>query len=129
MDLPDDAVRRFIAGKDAQLPQLNLLPDSQWVLLQAKWPPDQSNASAQLATWQLYIGIHPACDELANRVMETSFSARICSLGDLWMTLERRCARRDPERESLSYNFLPCIATSQIVRHSRLIVTLFPSPA
>ncbi|KAM6529137.1 hypothetical protein FALCPG4_007286 [Fusarium falciforme] len=113
LDLPDDAVRRFIAGKDEQLPQLNLLPDRQWVLPQVKWPPGQSDASAQLATWQLYVGIHPACEELANRVMETSFNARIRSLGDLWMTLERRCARRDPERESPSYNFLPYIPTSQ----------------
>ncbi|RSL51451.1 hypothetical protein CEP54_011417 [Fusarium duplospermum] len=45
--------------------------------------------------------------------METSFNARIRSLGDLWMTLERRCARRDPERESPVKNFLPYIPTSQ----------------
>ncbi|KAM0349148.1 hypothetical protein ACHAP4_010638 [Fusarium culmorum] len=41
---------------------------------------------------KMYIAIHPACEEMAGRVMKSSPNARIRSTGDLWLVLERRCA-------------------------------------
>ncbi|EKJ72029.1 hypothetical protein FPSE_07771 [Fusarium pseudograminearum CS3096] len=40
----------------------------------------------------MYIAIHPACEDMANRFMRTSSHAKIHSTGDLWLVLERRCA-------------------------------------
>ncbi|GKU10094.1 unnamed protein product, partial [Fusarium langsethiae] len=40
----------------------------------------------------MYIAVHPACEDMAKRVMETSSNAKIQSTGDLWLVLERRCA-------------------------------------
>ena len=39
----------------------------------------------------MYHGIHPACENLANRVIATSPNAKIRGIGDLFLTLERRC--------------------------------------
>lgn len=41
----------------------------------------------------MFVGLHAACEDLANRVMKKSYKARLRSVGDLWLTLERRCAR------------------------------------
>jgi hypothetical protein len=39
----------------------------------------------------MYLGLHAACEDLANRVIENSYKASSRSVGDLWLTLERRC--------------------------------------
>ncbi|RSM03773.1 hypothetical protein CEP52_007187 [Fusarium oligoseptatum] len=108
----------FIAEKDDDLPGLILFPDGRRVYPHLIALPEQSDAaSAQPAPFGLFVGMHPACEDLVNRVMETSSNSRIHSLGDLWMTLERRCARRELRdggtRQTPSFNYPPNIPTSQ----------------
>ncbi|KAF5609661.1 uncharacterized protein FSUBG_3868 [Fusarium subglutinans] len=62
----------------------------------------------------MYVGIHSACEDLANRVMRTSLCLKVNSIGDLWFTLERRCARvvnQDPCKAGM--HFTPPIPNSQ----------------
>ncbi|KAF5695222.1 hypothetical protein FDENT_526 [Fusarium denticulatum] len=42
----------------------------------------------------MFVGLHTACEDLANRVMKKSYKASLRSIGDLWLTLERRSACR-----------------------------------
>ncbi|KAH7231566.1 hypothetical protein B0J15DRAFT_456031 [Fusarium solani] len=114
LDLADGAVRRFHAHADAYPGRLELVPDSRRVIPQFEYELENSDMLAELAPCKIFIGIHPACEDLANRVMRTSFTSRVRSIGDLWMTLERRCARHEwgPWHDP-SFNFLPYIPTSQ----------------
>ncbi|KAL6912452.1 hypothetical protein FSST1_010212 [Fusarium sambucinum] len=45
-----------------------------------------------VAPAKMYIAVHPACEDMAKRVIETSSIAKVHSIGDLWLALERRCA-------------------------------------
>lgn len=39
-----------------------------------------------------YLLVHSTCEEIARRVMELSRQASVRSIGDLWITLDQRCA-------------------------------------
>lgn len=55
-----------------------------------------------------FFGLHSACLDIAQRVMQTSRVASIRTMRDLWVTLDRRCARSDYEHFRVT-SFLPCI--------------------
>ncbi|KAI8648304.1 hypothetical protein NCS56_01514700 [Fusarium sp. Ph1] len=112
LDLADDAVHRFDAVATWH-PSVGLvlLPDKRSVDTQSRYESDKPNTLVPPATMQLFMGIHAACEEVANRVMRTSFNARVRSIGHLWMTLERRCAR--PMDRHPHMNFLPYLPESQ----------------
>ncbi|KAF5538996.1 hypothetical protein FPHYL_12372 [Fusarium phyllophilum] len=56
---------------------------------------DLNKESNDASEWEgmMFVGLHAACKDLANRVMKTSYKASVRSVGDLWLTLERRCAK------------------------------------
>lgn len=112
LDLADDAVHRFDAVATWH-PSVGLvlLPDKRSVDTQSRYESDKPNTLVPPASMQLFMGIHAACEEVANRVMRTSFNARVRSIGYLWMTLERRCAR--PMDRHPHMNFLPYLPESQ----------------
>ncbi|RGP63790.1 hypothetical protein FSPOR_8397 [Fusarium sporotrichioides] len=76
-----------------------------------------------IAPERMYIAVHPACEDMAKRVMKTSSNAKIHSTGDLWLVLERRCASH-LYREGLEYisyhktGFIPKIPHTETGDHS-----------
>ncbi|KAF5657027.1 hypothetical protein FHETE_10676 [Fusarium heterosporum] len=89
---PDQEIIRYTAEVDFYPGKLFLLPGREQVYLQHPYdldgqPEEQSHNRAA----KMYIGIHAACNNLANRAIESPV-ARISSINELWLTLERRCA-------------------------------------
>ncbi|RGP71267.1 hypothetical protein FLONG3_7217 [Fusarium longipes] len=87
----DEDVTRYDAVAHTCHAGTTLLPDNEKVYTQEEvlivpQPEDPSAANAKM-----YIAIHPACETLANRLFTTSSNPHVRSIGDLWLTLERRC--------------------------------------
>jgi hypothetical protein len=40
----------------------------------------------------MYLGIHAAYNELADRIIQDPFNTKLRTLNELWLVLERRCA-------------------------------------
>ncbi|KAH7156055.1 hypothetical protein EDB81DRAFT_716011 [Dactylonectria macrodidyma] len=49
-----------------------------------------SNITPLVTSDSWFFGIHYACEEIVNRAMKTSSGSQLRSLGDLWVTLNRR---------------------------------------
>ncbi|KAM0270078.1 hypothetical protein ACHAPA_003592 [Fusarium lateritium] len=91
--MADLGVIRYAAEIDSYPGKLFLLPDKKEVYLQHPYNIDrQSEEQWNTATGKMYMGIHAACEDLANRAMKGPSNANISSTSDLWFTLERRCA-------------------------------------
>ncbi|KAF5673558.1 hypothetical protein FCIRC_8021 [Fusarium circinatum] len=69
---------RYAAEVESYPGQLLLLPDRE----QSKTPPAK-----------MYMGIHAACDNIANRAIKSPSNVKVGSINELWFVLERRCAR------------------------------------
>ncbi|CAG2011579.1 unnamed protein product [Fusarium graminearum] len=96
-----DAVSPFLNISDQEVTRYEAVAESHYgkAILSTgfvTYPPEKHNLYGQILdraapTVKLYIAIHPACENMANRFMKTSSNAKIHSLGDLWLVLERRC--------------------------------------
>lgn len=80
--------------------------------------PQNGHLSNGSPTTMLYIGLHPACEDIATRFMVNQPNATIHSTGDLWVTLERRCSSylRQALKQRLlgrDNNFLPPISDKE----------------
>ncbi|KAF4336272.1 hypothetical protein FBEOM_9876 [Fusarium beomiforme] len=88
-----EEVARYNAEANTHRGSLVLLPDNQEVRPQTDYDVNEESDDHSQWVGKMYVGIHAACENLAHRVMRFSFNAKIRSTGDLWLTLERRCAR------------------------------------
>lgn len=99
--LPDNDVTRCFARTSFRSCEMHLEPSDERVTLQEPihLTPDQVSSVFGRYKKRTYLGIHSACEDIANRVMRTPRpgKAGIRSLGDLWMTLERRNQKSDWE--------------------------------
>ncbi|KAH6876727.1 hypothetical protein B0T10DRAFT_585112 [Thelonectria olida] len=100
LDVPDEFVTRRLAIAKYRSTELTVIPNGEAVTPQVEESPDDDNIS---------FGIHVACDAIATCVIETSPTARIRSIGDLWVTLERRCTKTDQDQPFFFQSFLPNI--------------------
>ncbi|KAK7421218.1 hypothetical protein QQX98_002348 [Neonectria punicea] len=100
--VPDEAVTRQVGTPSWYPGQVRITPGGESVFTQWEYVSDNGTDTY----W--YFGIHPACEEIANRFMRTSREARVRSIGDLWMILDQRCAKTSADLH-LSTPFLPNI--------------------
>ncbi|RTE77443.1 hypothetical protein BHE90_008048 [Fusarium euwallaceae] len=107
LSIPDDAVSLRFAKVSWDPAQIATLPDGLQVIPQTS---DEESSRG-------IVGIHFACLDLASRVIKTSRVAEIRSIGDLWVTLERRCAIVD---DGDVYDpFLPAIPNCPNIRDDK----------
>ncbi|KAF9772485.1 hypothetical protein IL306_009809, partial [Fusarium sp. DS 682] len=114
LQVADEEVIRYNAEAYMCPGSLLLLPDKQDVCPQTAYDVNQESDDPSQWMGKMYVGIHAGCEELANRVMRASLNAKIRSIGDLWLTLERRCARvinEDPSKAGM--HFTPPIPKSE----------------
>ncbi|KAJ3464570.1 hypothetical protein MRS44_009356 [Fusarium solani] len=104
LSIPDDAVSLRFAEVERNPALLVTLPDGQ--VLEPQTFDDETSRGI--------VGIHFACLDLASRVIKTSQLANISSIGDLWVTLERRCAIIDDG--NLYGSYLPAIPNGPNIR-------------
>lgn len=105
--IPSTSVSRCYAEACMPEPQMRILPDGTRILTQHAEPLGEDNRHHPNASEQWYFGVHTACEELALLAIETQkYSLR--SMGDLWMTLDRRCTKTTNDTD-LCLSFLPKI--------------------
>ncbi|WZH47091.1 uncharacterized protein QYS62_008233 [Fusarium acuminatum] len=92
LNVADKDVIRYEAEAESYYGKLLLLPDEEEVRPQEAYDVNPQPEDPPDATARMHHGIHPACEDMANRVIKSSPHAKIHSIGDLWLTLERRCA-------------------------------------
>ncbi|KAH7115469.1 hypothetical protein B0J13DRAFT_208153 [Dactylonectria estremocensis] len=105
---PDSVTRRLAV---ATYIDLHTIPDGERVFPQLE---DYLNHH------RISFCIHSACDTIADRVIETSPTAHIRSIGELWMTLERRCTKTSRDVPNCFDNFLPEIPEKNPSEPSKL---------
>ncbi|KAF4470243.1 hypothetical protein FALBO_2852 [Fusarium albosuccineum] len=94
LDLPDEDITRCFAtssrSRDVHLqPSGECVTIQQTILLMGDQIPQHGRYRHRT-----YFGIHSACEDIANKVMRTG-NARVRSIGDLWVTLERRSQKSE----------------------------------
>ncbi|KAH7182407.1 uncharacterized protein B0J16DRAFT_373045 [Fusarium flagelliforme] len=87
----DKEVTRYTAITQSCYGEIHILPDNEQIYPQQTTDENHDHIGDG-APAKMYHGIHPACEDLANRVIKTSPNAKISGIGDLFLTLERRCA-------------------------------------
>ncbi|KAH7245071.1 hypothetical protein BKA59DRAFT_544457 [Fusarium tricinctum] len=92
LKVADKDVVRYEAEAESYYGKLLLLPDEEEVRPQEAYDVNPQPENPLDARAKMYHGIHAACEDMANRVIKSSPHAKIHSIGDLWLTLERRCA-------------------------------------
>lgn len=111
---------RYTAEVHSYPGKLLLLPDRQHVYPQYPYHSDrQSGKQSNTATAKMYIGIHASCDNIANRAIASPFNVSVGSTFQLWLTLERRCARylgqiRRQRPQPRDMNYVPPIPNSPL---------------
>ncbi|KAG4295321.1 hypothetical protein FPRO06_01905 [Fusarium proliferatum] len=85
---------RYAAEVQSYPGKLLLLPDRKQVYPQHPYRSHrQSDKQSSTAMEKMYIGIHASCDNIASRAIGSPFNVSAGSTFQLWLTLERRCAR------------------------------------
>ncbi|KAH7140183.1 hypothetical protein B0J13DRAFT_557328 [Dactylonectria estremocensis] len=111
--ITDEAITRYVAVARCSTRTLQLLPSGRIVQPQNGYDLDEPYNYDPVAPQEWFFGIHAACEEIANRVMQTSRKTHIRSIGDLWMTLDRRCTKTFLKHSSATSNFLPFAPENQ----------------
>ncbi|KAI8691831.1 COesterase domain-containing protein [Fusarium sp. Ph1] len=106
--IPDSTVVRHAADLTDPPPKMRILSTDESLFPQEEMDVIEADRRYPSASQILYVGIHRSCEDMANRAMRSSPVCEIRSLGDLWMTLERRCTRTIQSRR-LTLSFLPII--------------------
>ncbi|RSL52470.1 hypothetical protein CEP54_010892 [Fusarium duplospermum] len=92
MAVPSDQVTIYAARATLRSREVSLIPIGRSVSLQLENLPGQHESHDPVSGKRWYLGIHSACEKIARRVMQSP-QAHIRTIGDLWMTLERRCVK------------------------------------
>jgi hypothetical protein len=114
LKVTDEEVTRDNAQADCYPGALRFQPDRD--AIHPQWDYDVNAESDDPSEWvgKMYVGIHPACEDLLNRVMNTSPNAQVRSPGEFWLTLERRCARsKEEDSRNIGMHFTPSIPNHQ----------------
>ncbi|KAI6752579.1 hypothetical protein HG530_013948 [Fusarium avenaceum] len=114
LEVTDQQVTRYDAFANNYRGNLTFPPHHEEI--HPQWDYDVNDDAEDPSEWvgKMYIGIHKSCEHLLNRVMSTAPNARVCSLGELWLTLERRCARSKVEdSRNVGMHFTPSIPNCQ----------------
>ena len=109
----DQEVTRYTAETENCPGKIYILPDREHIYPQGETDRNPGDIGDG-APAKMYHGIHPACEDIANRVIKTSPNAKISDIGDLFLTLERRCTNYGwaALKQPLSprdYNYVPAI--------------------
>lgn len=108
MNVPSEHIHCQVVEANGFHGELCIMPDGPTIVPQNSYAAG-SHRSHNLHTREhWFFGIHSACLVLARRVMEISPNASIQTIGDLWVTLERRCSKTGQERW-FSWKFVPNI--------------------
>lgn len=108
LKIPDSAVGRHAADLTNPPPMMRILSTEESMFPQEEMDCLEADRRDPSASQILYVGIHTSCENMANRAMQSSPICEIRSIGDLWMTLERRCTGTIRSRR-LTLSFLPII--------------------
>ncbi|KAH8670611.1 hypothetical protein BGZ61DRAFT_497746 [Ilyonectria robusta] len=109
MEIPDDIIAHFFAITTYSS-ELQLIPSGRTVIPQLGYNVDQPLNTDPIARQEWFFGIHTACEEIANQIMQSSLKSQIRSPANLWMTLDRRCMKTQSQGVmNVSMNFLPNI--------------------
>ncbi|KIL84127.1 hypothetical protein FAVG1_12704 [Fusarium avenaceum] len=114
LEVTDEQVTRYDAFANNYRGNLTFPPHHEEI--HPQWDYDVNDDAEDPSEWvgKMYIGIHKSCEHLLNRVMSTAPNARVRSLGELWLTLERRCARSKVEdSRNVGMHFTPSIPNCQ----------------
>jgi hypothetical protein len=108
----DKEVTRYTGEADSCYGKIHILPDYQRIYPQETIDEDDDHVGDGPSA-KMYHGIHPACEDLASRVIQTP-NAKISGIGDLFLTLERRCVdyqnkNRRSRRRRRDDNYVPPI--------------------
>ncbi|CAM1500519.1 Fc.00g096810.m01.CDS01 [Cosmosporella sp. VM-42] len=112
MTVPNEKVTQYIAEASWYPARVYIPGSNAPVVLQDQNLPEIGE-NHDLDTKRWYLAVHSACEDIANRVMRTSRDASIRSMGDLWMTLERRCVSKKAWGEIFFFPYLPVIPDNQ----------------
>jgi hypothetical protein len=114
LKVADEQVTRYDAFANTH--RGNLIFPPHRTEIHPQWDYDVNEDSEDPSEWvgKMYIGIHKSCEQLLNRVMSASPNAKVRSIGEFWLTLERRCARSKMEDAgNIGMHFTPSIPNSQ----------------
>ncbi|KAL3605125.1 hypothetical protein FPOAC2_00067 [Fusarium poae] len=114
LKVTDEQVTRYDAFANSHRGNLTFPPGREEI--HPQWDYDVNEDSEDPSEWvgKMYVGIHKSCQQLLNRVMSASPNARVRSIGEFWLTLERRCARSKMEDSSdIGMHFTPSIPNPQ----------------
>lgn len=108
----DQEITRYTGEADSCYGKIHILPDYQRIYPQETTDEDDDHVGDGPSA-KIYHGIHPSCEDLANRVIQTP-NAKISGIGDLFLTLERRCVdyqnkNRRSRRRRRDDNYVPPI--------------------
>jgi hypothetical protein len=87
----DQEITRYKGEADSYYGKIHILPENERIFPQETTDEDDEHVGDGPSA-KMYHGIHPSCEDLANRVIATSPNAKVSGIGDLFLTLERRCA-------------------------------------
>ncbi|KAF5574237.1 uncharacterized protein FSUBG_14064 [Fusarium subglutinans] len=91
--LSSQKIVRYTAEVEYYPGKLLLLPDREQVYPQHPYNSTcQSDEQSNTTSAKMYMGIHAACDDIANRAIKSPF-VTVGSIYELWCVLECRCAR------------------------------------
>lgn len=93
MTIPDETVTLERACARWHRMEVYKMLQQEKVFIQCEDDVDGEENRGTDADSRWYLLVHSSCEEIARRVIETSRQASIRSIGDLWMTLDQRCAK------------------------------------
>ncbi|CEI63628.1 hypothetical protein FVEN_g6758 [Fusarium venenatum] len=114
LKVADEQVTRYDAFANSHRGNLTFPPDRQEI--HPQWDYDVNEDSEDPSEWvgKMYVGIHKSCEQLLQRVISASPNAKVRSIGEFWLTLERRCARSKMEDSGdIGMHFTPFIPNPQ----------------
>lgn len=91
MIIPNEAVKFYPADVGWQRLDVSRVSDDKRIFIQVEEDDEANDNHGTDANSRWYFVIHSACHDIATKVMHKSQRASIRSVGDLWMTLDRRC--------------------------------------
>lgn len=91
MTIPDETIKFYPADVGWQRLDVSRVSDRKHITIQIEQDDEANENHGTDTNSRWYFVIHSACHDIAARVMHKSQRASIRSVGDLWMTLDRRC--------------------------------------
>lgn len=119
MTIPDETVKRYPAAISWDRLEVTRICDKKEIFIQQEQDEvaNDNKRLGTLARWSFVV--HSACHDIANRVMRTSPIASIRTIGDLYMTLDRRLAHQKSLRDRRTLTTWPVLPIIPVHRSGR----------